>query len=104
MVSAKQKMITVVDAAAELCIQKRTAAPAGVSAGFVQPHTPTPGGKFNRGSQTGETGADHVHRAQPGSHTKPYRNTSHSLAGFDTLTRVAGSRHPEHSKAESVEW
>ena len=104
MVSAKQKMITVVDAAAELCIQKRAAAPASVTAGFVQPHASTLSGKFNRGGQTGETGADDMHRAQPGSHTKPYRNTSQSLTGADTLTRFAGSRHSECNRAESVEW
>lgn len=104
MVSAKQKMITVVDAAAELCVQIRTTTPPGMTAGFIKPHAPTFGGQLDRCGEASESGAYNMRYAQFRSQTRPCRNTSHSLTGFDTLTRVAGSRHPEHSKAESVEW
>jgi hypothetical protein len=103
-VAGQQEMISIVDAAAELCIQIRTATPAGVTAGFIKPHAPTLGGQPDRSSEAGEAGADDMHRAQFCSQTRPCRNTSQSLTGFDTLTRVAGSRHPERSRAESVEW
>jgi hypothetical protein len=103
-VTGEQKVISIVDAAAELCIQIRTATPAGVTAGFINPHAPTPGGQPDCSSKASEAGADDMHRAQRCPQTRPCRNTSQSLTGFDTLTRIAGSRHPERSRAESVEW
>jgi hypothetical protein len=97
-------MISIVDAATKLRIQIRTATPAGVTADFIKPYAPTFGGELDRSREASEAGADDMHRAGLSSHTRPCRNISHNLTGFDTLTRVAGSRHPEHSKAESVEW
>jgi hypothetical protein len=103
-VAGEQEMISIVNAATELCIQIRSATPAGVEAGFIKPHTPTLGSQSHRSSEASEASADDMHRAQFCSQTRPCRNTSQSLTGFDTLTRVAGSRHPERSRAESVEW
>jgi hypothetical protein len=97
-------MVAIVDAATEFGIQIRAASPTGVTASFIKPHTPTLGGKLNRSGKASETGADDMHRTQRRSHTRPCRNTSQSLSGFDTLTRVAGSRHPDRNRAESVAW
>ena len=104
MVAGEQEMISIVDAATELCIQIRTATPAGVTAGFIKPHASTLGGQPHRSSKASDAGADDMHRAQFCFQTRPCRNTSQSLTGFDTLTRVAGSRHPERNRVESVEW
>jgi hypothetical protein len=97
-------MVAIVNAAAELRIQIRTAAPASVAASFIESHTPTLGGKPDRSGEASETGADDMCRTQPRYHTRPCRNTSQSLSGFDTFTRVAGSRHPERNRTDSVAW
>jgi len=95
-------MVAVVNSAAELCVQIRAATPAGMPTGFVEPDPATSSGKLDRGGETGETRADDMHRAQPSTHKNPCRNTSQSLSGFDRLTRSAGLRHPERTRAESV--
>src|SRR5438046_619755 len=99
-------MVAVVDAAAELRVPIRSAAPAGVTAGFVEPHAAPLGGKLDCGSETGETGADDMHCALLGAHgrahMRPWRNASQSLSGFGRLTRAVGSRHPERTSAVSV--
>ena len=97
-------MIAIVNAAAELRIQIRTAAPTGVTAGFIEPHTATVAGKPDRSGEASETGPDDMRCTRPRDHMRPYRSTSQSFSGFDTFMRVAGSRHPERNKAESVAW
>ena len=61
-------------------------------------------GLLSVGTEDPRAHTDDVHRTQHRSHTRPCRNTSQSLSGFDTFTRVAGSRHPERNRAESVAW
>src|SRR6266849_1924672 len=95
-------MVAVVDSAAEFRVEIGSAAPAGMTTGFVQLYPPTCGAEFDRGGKTGETGPDDMHRARPGSHMRPCRSTSQSLNRVDGPTRMAGSRHPERSKAASV--
>ena len=57
-------MVAVVDPAAELRIEIGTAAPAGMTTGFVELHPATLGGQLDRGGKTGETGADDMHGAR----------------------------------------
>jgi len=90
--------------ATEFRIQIRTAAPAGVTAGFVEVYPVTLGGELDRCGEASETGADDMNGTRPRYHTRPCRNTSQSLSGFDMFTRIAGSRHPERNSAESVAW
>ena len=58
-------MVAVVDAAAELGIEKRAAAPAGMRPRFVE-HDPAPlAGKRDGRGEPGEPGPDDMHRASP---------------------------------------
>src|SRR6516165_9209024 len=104
LVAGKQEMVAIINAAAELRIQIRTTAPAGIAARLIKPHVLAFGGQPDSSGEASKTGPDDMHRARPCSHTSPCRNASQSLRGFDTLKGVAGSRHPERSKAESVAW
>ena len=71
MVAGEQEMISIVDAAAELCIQIRTTTPTGVTASFIKPHVFTLGGKPDRSSEARETGPDNMYRTPTCSSNEP---------------------------------
>src|SRR5207248_7336817 len=99
-VAREQQMIAVVDPAAELGVEKRAAAAAGMLAGFVERDAMPVGDQHHGGGKTGHPGADDMHPARR-AHTRPWRNTSRSLCSFDSETRLLGSRQPSRSKASS---
>ena len=103
-ITGKQEMVAVVDPATEFRIEIGSAAPAGMKARFVQTYFTTCGSKLDRGSKTGKTGANDMRCAWPDTHMRPCRSASQSLREVDRLTRAAGSRHSERSKAASVAW
>ena len=104
LVTGKQKMVAVVDSAAEFRIEIGSAASAGMKARFVQTYLATCSSKLDCGSETGKTGANDMRCTRPDAHMRPCRNTSQSLCEVDRLRRAVGSRHSERSKAASVAW
>ena len=98
-------MVAVIDPAAELGIQKRPAAAAGMLARFVEPDLVSLLDERDCGGETGETGPDHMHPARRRGfrrHSTPWRSTSHSFCCFDRLTRAPGSRQPERNSLSSI--
>jgi len=95
-------MVAVVDPATEFRIEIGSAAPAGMKARFVEPYSATCSSELDCRSKTGKTGANDMRYACTDTHMRPCRSTSQSLREVDRLTRAAGSRQPECSKAASV--
>ncbi len=105
LVAGEEQVIAVVDANAQLGIDKGAAASASLRSRFVEDDRMALIGQHNGCGQAGEPGPDDMHvarRRAGGTHKSPWRSTSHSFCAFDRLTRLVGSRHPERNKASSI--